>query len=130
MEAARIAYDKPPYETVSFVGWFVSPVFSGLSKEAISTTHVIIYYTHMLISFGLIAYVVFSNRLLHIVTASLNQMFRGVEETPRGSIAAIEDFETAEEFGVNQIGGFTWRQISILTHARAAADVRTGARPT
>ena len=38
-------------------------------------------------------------------------MFRGVETVPRGSVAPIEDFETAEEFGVNQINGFTWRQI-------------------
>ncbi len=111
VEAARIAFDRPPYEVVSFVGWFISPLFAGLSKEGISTTHFVIYYVHMLLSFGLIAYVVFSNRLLHIVTSSLNMMFRGVEETPRGSVAAIEDFETVEEFGVNQIGGFTWRQI-------------------
>jgi len=111
VEAARIAYDRPPYEVVSFVGWFISPVFTGLSKEAILTTHIIIYYTHMLLSFGFIAYFVFSNRLLHIVTSSLNMMFRGVEEAPRGAVAAIADFETAEEFGVNQIDGFTWRQI-------------------
>ncbi len=111
VEAARIAYDRPDYEVVSFIGWSISPVFAGLSKEGISITHIIIYYLHMLLSFGLIAYIVFSNRLLHIVTSSLNMMFRGVEEAPRGAIPAIADFENVEEFGVNQINDFTWRQI-------------------
>lgn len=112
VEAARIAAsDRPPFEVVSFVGWFLSPLFMGASKEALSITHGILYYLHMVIAFGLIAYVVYSNRLLHIVTSSLNMMFRGVEEAPRGAIAPIEDFENAEEFGVNQIDGFTRRQI-------------------
>jgi Fe-S oxidoreductase/nitrate reductase gamma subunit len=111
VEAARIAFNRPPYEVVSFVGWALSGLFLGLSPEGIKTFHAVIYYFHMVISFGLIAYVVFSGRLLHILTSSLNMMFRGVEETPRGAIVPIADFETAEEFGVNQINGFTWRQI-------------------
>jgi Fe-S oxidoreductase len=64
----------------------------------------------MLISFGLLAYIAYS-RLLHIITSSLNMMFRGVEDNPRGAIVPIEDFENAEEFGVNSIDGFTWKQI-------------------
>jgi Fe-S oxidoreductase/nitrate reductase gamma subunit len=112
VEAVRIAAsDRPPFEVVSFVGWFLSPLFVGASKGALSVTHGVLYYFHMVIAFGLIAYVVFSNRLLHIVTSSLNMMFRGVEEAPKGAIAPIEDFENAEEFGVNQIEGFTRRQI-------------------
>jgi Fe-S oxidoreductase/nitrate reductase gamma subunit len=112
VEAARIAAsDRPPFEAVSFVGWFLSPLFMGISKEGLSITHGVLYYLHMVISFGLVAYVVFSNRLLHIVTSSLNMMFRGVEEAPKGAITPIEDFENAEEFGVNQIEGFTRRQI-------------------
>jgi Fe-S oxidoreductase/nitrate reductase gamma subunit len=111
IEASRIAYDRPPYEVWSFVGWTAASLFSGLSKGALSVTHGTIYYTHMVLSFGLIAYIAYSTRLLHIITSSLNMMFRGVEEAPRGAIAAIADFENAEEFGVNQIDGFTWRQI-------------------
>ncbi len=110
VEAARIAYDRPDYERVSFVGYFLSSLFLNATKEGIKTTHAVLWYTHGVLSFGLMAYVVFG-RLLHIVTSSLNMMFRGVETTPRGSVAPIEDFETAEEFGVNQINGFTWRQI-------------------
>ena len=111
VEGARIAFDLPPYEVVSFVGWTIAPLFTGASKEGIATTHEVLYYVHMVLSFGLIAYIVYPGRLLHLITSSLNMMFRGVEDAPRGAIAAIADFETAEEFGVNQIDGFTWRQI-------------------
>jgi Fe-S oxidoreductase/nitrate reductase gamma subunit len=111
IEASRIAYDRPPYEVWSFVGWTTAALFSGMSKGALSITHGTIYYTHMILSFGLIAYIAYSTRLLHIITSSLNMMFRGANESPRGAVAAIADFETAEEFGVNQIDGFTWRQI-------------------
>ena len=111
MKAARIAFDRPSYEVVSFVGWVTSSLFLGASQEGVRTIHAVLYYLHMLLSFGLIAYVVYSGRLLHIVTSSLNMLFRGVEDAPRGAIPAIADFETAEEFGVNQIDGFTWRQI-------------------
>jgi Fe-S oxidoreductase/nitrate reductase gamma subunit len=111
VEGARIAFDRPPYEVVSFVGWVTSSLFLGISKEGVRTVHALIYYVHMFLSFGLIAYVVYSGRLLHLVTSSLNMLFRGVEDAPRGALTPIADFETAEEFGINQIDGFTWRQI-------------------
>ena len=111
VEGARIAFDRPPYEVVSFVGWVTSSLFLGASKEGVRTIHAVIYYVHMFLSFGLIAYVVYSGRLLHLVTSSLNMLFRAVEDAPRGALTPIADFETAEEFGINQIDGFTWRQI-------------------
>ena len=111
VEAARLAFNSPAYEAWSFVGWVLSGLFVGLSPDGIKVTHAVLYYFHMFISFGLIAYIVFSGRLLHILTSSLNMLFRGVEESPRGAVAPIADFETAEEFGVNQIENFTWRQI-------------------
>ncbi len=111
VEAARLAFNSPAYEAWSFVGWVLSGLFVGMSPDGIKVTHAVLYYFHMFISFGLIAYVVFSGRLLHILTSSLNMLFRGVEESPRGAVAPIADFETAEEFGVNQIENFTWRQI-------------------
>ncbi|HOP85310.1 MAG TPA: heterodisulfide reductase-related iron-sulfur binding cluster [Syntrophorhabdaceae bacterium] len=111
VEAARIAADPKPYEVWSFVGWTLSSIFPAAEKGSTYIPHAVMWYLHMLLSFGLIAYIAYSKRLLHIITSSLNMMFRGVEDTPRGAIAPIEDFENAEEFGVNSIDGFTWRQI-------------------
>jgi Fe-S oxidoreductase/nitrate reductase gamma subunit len=114
VEAARIAATRPAYEVWSFVGWALASIFPSEAASA-KATHLVIWYLHMILSFGLIAYIVYS-RLLHIVTSSLNMMFRGAEDvaggpTPRGAVAPIEDFENAEEFGVNDIKGFTWRQM-------------------
>ncbi|HPP07157.1 MAG TPA: 4Fe-4S dicluster domain-containing protein, partial [Syntrophorhabdaceae bacterium] len=111
VEASRIAGDPKPYEVWSFVGWTLSSIFPASEKGSTYIPHAVMWYIHMLLSFGLIAYIAYSKRLLHIITSSLNMMFRGVEDSPRGAIAPIEDFENAEEFGVNSIDGFTWRQI-------------------
>ncbi|MCX5817601.1 MAG: heterodisulfide reductase-related iron-sulfur binding cluster [Proteobacteria bacterium] len=109
VEGARIASSRPDFEVWSFVGWITSYLFLGLGQDGIKAAHKFFWYFHMLISFGLIAYIAYS-RLLHIITSSLNMMFRGVEDSPRGAIVPIEDFENAEEFGVNSIENFTWRQ--------------------
>ncbi len=109
-EAARIAAEQKSYEVWSFVGWFLAPMFPSAEKGVTYMPHAVMWYFHMLISFGLLAYIAYS-RLLHVITSSLNMMFRGVEDNPRGAIVPIEDFENAEEFGVNSIDGFTWKQI-------------------
>jgi Fe-S oxidoreductase/nitrate reductase gamma subunit len=110
VEGARIAANRPGFEIWSFLGWAASYLFLGLSGATILAIHSVLYYAHMVLSLGLIAYIAYS-RLLHIVTSSFNMMFRGVEDQPRGALAPIADFETAEEFGVNKIEDFTWRQI-------------------
>lgn len=109
-EASRIAADPKPYEIWSFAGWFLSPIFPSAETGTTYMPHAIMWYFHMLLSFGLIVYIAYS-RLLHVITSSLNMMFRGVDDNPRGAIVPIEDFENAEEFGVNSIEGFTWKQI-------------------
>lgn len=113
VENGNVVHSVPDFERWSFVGWFIASLFASASKESLEVAHKVLYYFHLVISFGLIAYIV-QSRLLHIITSSLNMMFRGVEDVPngaRGAIAPIADFETAEEFGVNSIEGFTWRQI-------------------
>jgi Fe-S oxidoreductase/nitrate reductase gamma subunit len=109
-EASRLAADPKPYEVWSFAGWFLKSIFPSAEQGVTYMPHAVMWYLHMLLSFGLIVYIAYS-RLLHIITSSLNMMFRGVEDSPRGAIVPIEDFENAEEFGVNSIEGFTWKQI-------------------
>jgi Fe-S oxidoreductase/nitrate reductase gamma subunit len=110
VEGARIASTQESYEVWSFVGWAVASLFPAGQKGSFSMSHAFFWYLHMLLSFGLIVYIAYS-RLLHIITSSLNMLFRGVEDSPRGAIAPIPDFENAEEFGINAIEGFTWRQM-------------------
>ncbi|MCS7280019.1 MAG: heterodisulfide reductase-related iron-sulfur binding cluster [Desulfobacterota bacterium] len=110
VEALRIAVQEADFEVWSFVGWNIAKAFKGAEKESIRSLHAFFWYLHMFLSFGLIAYVAYS-KLLHIVTSSINMMIRGVEDTPKGAIAPIPDFETAEEFGVNKIENFTRNQL-------------------
>ncbi|MBP1748557.1 MAG: putative iron-sulfur-binding reductase [Deltaproteobacteria bacterium] len=116
-EGARIAaFMNDPayaYEKWSFLGWIAGYIFVGMPAESIKSTHMAMWYIHMVLSFGFLAYIVYS-RMLHLITSSLNMMFRGIEDVPegaRGALQPIEDFENAEEFGNNQIDGFTWRQM-------------------
>jgi Fe-S oxidoreductase/nitrate reductase gamma subunit len=116
-EGARIAaFMTDPayaYEKWSFLGWLAGYIFVGLPAESIRSTHMVLWYVHMVLSFGFLAYIVYS-RMLHLITSSANMMFRGIEDVPqgdRGALQPIEDFENAEEFGINQIDGFNWRQI-------------------
>ncbi len=110
VEALRIAVDYPQHEVWSFVGWTLAKIFKKVEKDAVRSLHAFFWYLHMFLSFGLIAYVAYS-KLLHIITSSINMMIRGVEDNPKGAIEPIPDFETAEEFGVNKIEGFTRNQI-------------------
>ncbi len=75
VEGARIAATRPEYEVWSFVGWAIAGIFTG-SQEGLKVVHRVLWYLHMLLSFGLIVYIVYS-KLLHIITSSLNMMFRG-----------------------------------------------------
>lgn len=111
VEALRISSTRmeAPFEVYSFFGYFLSGLFEGLEKDSRLFAHKLFWYVHMLASFGLIAYIAYS-KLLHIVTSSFNMMLRGVEQR-KGVVSPIEDFETAEEFGVNRISGFSLRQI-------------------
>ncbi len=109
VEAARISATGFAYEKWSFVGWTISGLFSG-SEAGLRLTHAILWYLHLVLSIGLIGYIVYS-KLLHIITSSINMMLRGTDDTPRGAIQPIADFENAEEFGVNSIEGFTRNQI-------------------
>ncbi len=116
-EGARIAaFMNDPayaYEKWSFLGWITGYLFVSMPAESIKATHMAMWYIHMVLSFGFLCYIVYS-RMLHLITSSLNMMFRGIEDVPqgdRGALQPIEDFENAEEFGINQIDGFTWRQI-------------------
>lgn len=110
VEALRIAHDMPEYEIYSFFGYFLAQIFKGIEKDSILSAHMFFWYFHMVLSFGLIIYVVYS-KLIHIITSSVNMMIRGVDDSPKGAISPIPDFETAEEFGVNRIDGFTRLQI-------------------
>ncbi len=103
---------------------------SACRPTAIKVTHAVLYYFHMVISFGLIAYIVFSGRLLHILTSSLNMLFRGVEEPPRGAVRLLPISRRPRNSASTRSRVSPGGRFSTWTPARDAAGARTGARPT
>lgn len=69
----------------------------------------ILFRIHFLLVLGFIAYIPYS-KLFHIVSSSLNMIYRSSE--PKGTLSHmnLED-EEAESFGVSKIEEFTWKQL-------------------
>ncbi len=103
VEGARIASPEYGVEKFSPVGNFVS----GLFSNSVINSHQILWWIHLLASFGFIAYIPFS-RLRHIFTSAMNIYLRSLE--PRGELQPI-DIEKAEVFGVGKINEFTWKHL-------------------
>mgnify|MGYP001117550185 CR=1 FL=1 len=116
VEGFRIAATElkttPDWALWSPGGFILAQAFSGLSQGALLTWHRIMWWSHMVISFGAIAYIsLYWDKLWHIIVSPLNVFFKSLE--PRGALVPI-DLETAESFGVSKIEDFTWKQLMDL----------------
>ena len=116
VEGFRIAATElkttPDWAPWSPGGFILAKAFSGLSQGALLTWHRIMWWSHIIITFGAITYVcLYWNKLWHIIVSPVNVFFRSLE--PRGALIPI-DLETAETFGVAKIEDFTWKQLMDL----------------
>ncbi len=108
-EGLRIAATNDPWAVWSPIGNAVSIVFNGMSVSAMEVTHQILWWTHLFLAFGFIAYLPYS-KLIHIVTSPLNTYFRSLE--PKGVLSYINmEDEDAETFGVAKLEEFTWKDL-------------------
>jgi len=116
VEGFRIAATElqttPDWALWSPGGFILARAFAGLSQGTLLAWHRIMWWMHMLLSFGAIIYIsLYWNRLWHIIIDPLNVFFRSLE--PKGALEPI-DVETAETFGVDKIENFTWKQLMDL----------------
>jgi len=109
-ESLRIAVTRPDFERYSFVGWEISKLFasSGGGVDSVRGLHKAVWWIHVILAFGFIAYVAYS-RLIHLITSPLNQFFRSF--APQGEVKEIPDIENQETFGVAKLQEFTWKQL-------------------
>ena len=124
VEGARIAVTSPPWSEYSPVGYIFSKLLvAAVSKSqgtqtctaaAISTLHRTIWWIHMTLAMGFIAYIPYS-KLLHLFTAPLNIFLHSTR--PKGALKplALEDVEAktleTRVFGVLSPKDFTWKQL-------------------
>jgi Fe-S oxidoreductase/nitrate reductase gamma subunit len=113
IEGLRMAASEliahPDWAVWSPGGWVFAKAFAGVSESTLLGWHIGLWWFHVVFAFGLFAYLSFVNsRLFHILWDPVNIFFRNLG--PRGALAPI-DFEKTEQFGVNKIEDFTWKQL-------------------
>ncbi len=109
VEGWRIAVTEDPWGMWSPFGYLVARASqSFLSDSVLQQAHWLFWWGHLGLAFGLIAWAPYT-KLLHPLTAVLN-LYTARLDPVGGSLKSI-DFESDEPFGVNQLSGFTWKDL-------------------
>lgn len=109
IEGVRIAAQPDPWVAYGFVGYWISPLFAGMSAEALSALHKFLWWFHLVLAFGFLACLPFT-KLTHILLGAANQFLRN-----RGPIGIPEkiDFEdeSLETYGKSKLREFSWKTL-------------------
>ena len=109
IEGWRIVVTDDPWGAWSPVGFAVGKVSSLVANDAaLRVAHVIVWWGHLLLVFGLIAWAPYT-KLIHVVVSPMN-IYTSNLDSPTGVLKRI-DFDSAETFGVNQLEQFTWKDL-------------------
>jgi Fe-S oxidoreductase len=81
----------------------------GFTTDTFLTWHRFWWWFHMVFIFGFLAYIPYSAKLFHMISAPLNAFFSDLK--PKGVLEPIADFEQAESFGAAKLQDFTWKQL-------------------
>lgn len=109
LEGLRIAATNDPWGRWSPVGFQVARLFTAvLSADGQRSLHAALWWGHLVLVFGLIAYLPYS-KLLHILTGATNIYLRSLG--PKGAILKPIDLETAETFGASKIEQLSWKDL-------------------
>ncbi len=107
VEGLRIVATNDPWRNWSPVGLLAGRLVSlFVPTQALRPTHIFLWWFHLLLVFGFIAWIPYS-KLRHILTSAGNIYFRALE--PKGGMLKSINTETAESFGVNRIDQMSWK---------------------
>ncbi len=109
LEGWRIVVTADPWGTWSPVGYatgFLSAKFFSL--ETLTALHRWCWWFHLILVFGFLAWAPFT-KMLHPLTSALNIYAANLQ--PAGASLKTVDFEKAENFGVNRLDQFTWKDL-------------------
>ncbi|MFC2163865.1 heterodisulfide reductase-related iron-sulfur binding cluster [Acidobacteriota bacterium] len=85
---------------------------TGLSTGTKGLSAMIVFRIHFFLVLATLAYIPFS-KLFHIISSSLNMIFRSLK--PKGILTPMDfEDEEAESFGISSIHEFTWKQLMDL----------------
>jgi Fe-S oxidoreductase/nitrate reductase gamma subunit len=108
VEGARIAADRPPFETWSLVGWQLANALdtAGLSRPAANGLHWWTWWGHAVLALGFVAYLPYS-KAVHILVDVANLLVRD-EAAGRRLPAPLEGGASA---GYATLADFTWKEL-------------------
>ena len=106
LEGARINALHPNFTEWAYIGRRVGALEGALGAGR--TFHRWLWLVHVLLVYSLLFCFPFT-KLRHFFFGPVNLLFRNLG--PRGRLAPIKDFETAETFGVSQVEQYTWKQL-------------------
>jgi Fe-S oxidoreductase/nitrate reductase gamma subunit len=108
VEGARIAITQPQWAKWSPVGNTIAGIFRGPDLAQTAMQHRVMWWFHLIISMGFIAYIPYS-KLFHIIISPTNIYLKSFKS--RGQLNKIDDIENRETFGVTDISEFSWKQL-------------------
>lgn len=109
LEGLRISAKFDPWAAWTPVGNWVATWFAGTNPETAISAYQILWWFHFALVMGVIVYTPYS-KFFHVLTSPLNQFFQNLG--PRGVCTAIDfENEEIEQFGVANLGDFTWKQL-------------------
>ena len=101
--------ENPGIRSAAFFANFVSTMLAGNSPDTLQSLATGAWWLHFL-AMGSMALLIPGSKHLHLAFAPANAIFHTLR--PKGSLAKVDfEDETAETFGVNKIGEFTWKQL-------------------
>lgn len=113
VEGFRIAAPEPAADSVWAIwspgGFVLAQAFSGLALSTKLAWHAGLWWFHVVLALGAIAYVSLSfSKLSHILVAPANVFLRPLGA--KGALTPI-DIETTETLGVGNIEEFSWKEL-------------------
>ncbi len=108
VEAARIAATRPAAASASYVSNAIAPLFQGVPLSDLLSVHQGLWWTHLLLAFGLLATIPFS-KMLHLGAGLVNIFLR--TSRPKGALQVVPNIEEEEQPGVVNVEDFSWKQL-------------------
>ena len=109
VEGLRIVGTNDPWAAWSPIGNLFAQALSGLDAAQVTLAHQALWWFHMAIAFGILAYWVYS-KLVHVLLVPATVYCRPLE--PKGTLPFVDlEDEELEEFGVGKLEDFTWKDL-------------------
>lgn len=114
LEGWRIAATNDPWGAWSPIGYLVALASKPLlGATALKIFHFVLWWSHALLVFGLIAAAPYT-KMIHVITGPLN--IYTARLAPSGASLRAMDFdklaETGDPMGVKTLAGFTWKDLA------------------